>query len=175
MKPAGFWIRFAAVVIDGLVFSVITIPLMFLSAGHRELSLFSQFISTVPFQVYVVACHWRWGKTLGKAALGIKVESMDGARITLVQSMLRSSVDTGFAFLGMALNVMAILSIPPSEFSTLTWLKTGKALSEAVPSITIVGFSAGFWVLGSAVVLAAHPLKRAIHDLIANTKVCYGT
>lgn len=92
MRYAGFWIRFAAVFIDGLVCGVITVPLniwfqvIMAQIGTNE--------AVIPLVIAIYVCmllipalymifmHGKYGATLGKKAVGIKVVMSDGSPIT---------------------------------------------------------------------------------------------
>ena len=175
MKAAGFWRRATAVTLDTLVFLPFTVPLSFFAKGHRDLSIAVDLISFPLFHGYPVVCHYLWGQTLGKMALGVKVVTMEGKRLDLVQSILRSSIDIGFAALMIGVKVMGDLSLSREEFSATGFFDTGKHIADAMPQFTFlfgiaVGLS-GFWGLLGIVVMVFHPLKRTLHDLIAGTRV----
>jgi uncharacterized RDD family membrane protein YckC len=102
---AGFWVRFGARLIDAIVLGVIgniaylpVVPffnvneiVQFETAPDGTIESFEfdtgQFfayiglistISTVIDAIYFIACTTRWGQTLGKKAVGIKVVDADG-------------------------------------------------------------------------------------------------
>ena len=75
---AGFWQRAAALVIDWLIVVVITVPVLVLVFGIREVSLDPtehswDLLSFVALAVVVIG-FWRYcGATPGKIALGVKI------------------------------------------------------------------------------------------------------
>ncbi|HEY4911567.1 MAG TPA: RDD family protein [Methylomirabilota bacterium] len=94
ITPAGFWIRFVAVLIDGVVLLVAQGILFsagwMLSGGNMgggmalkgAVNLFGTLIGAA----YGIVFHWLWGQTLGKMALQIKVVSMDGGPLSFGQA-----------------------------------------------------------------------------------------
>ena len=97
LRPAGFWIRFVAVMIDGVVLLVAQ-GILFgagwafwgggMDAGmavKAATHLFSSLIGAG----YSIVFHWLWGQTLGKMALQVKVVSMDGGPLSFGQSVGR--------------------------------------------------------------------------------------
>ena len=94
IRPAGFWIRFVAVLIDGVVLLVAQGILIsagwILSSGTMgggmavkgAVNLFGPLIGAV----YGIVFHWLWGQTLGKMALQIKVVSVDGGPLSFGQA-----------------------------------------------------------------------------------------
>ena len=140
-KPAGFWMRYAALGIDWQIlalpvavfgiFAAITIPLA-ARVGLPRSAAASLILTFVAFLVvflvgYSVWMHGKWGQTLGKMALGMKVVRMDG-----------SPLGYGGAF--------------------LRWI--GSILSAL---ILMIGY----------VMAGLRSDKRALHDLVAGTRVTY--
>jgi uncharacterized RDD family membrane protein YckC len=133
-RPAGFWIRFVAVMIDGVVL-LLAQGILFgagwmlwdgMDAGllvKGATRLFSSIIGAG----YSIVFHWMWGQTLGKMALQIRVVSMDGGPLSFGQSVGR-------------------------YFATIL-------------SALILGI--GFIMAG------VRSDKRALHDLLAGTRVEY--
>jgi len=96
-QPAGFWIRFVAVLIDGVVL-ILAQGILFaaglivwgggMDAGMAVKGVTSLFSSIIGAG-YSIVFHWRWGQTLGKMALQIRVVSMDGGPLSFGQSVGR--------------------------------------------------------------------------------------
>ena len=132
-RPAGFWIRFVAVMIDDVVL-ILAQGMLFgagwilwgggIGAGMVVRGATQLFISLI-WAGYSIVFHWIWGQTLGKMALQIRVVSMDGGPLSFGQSVGRY-----FA---------------------------------AILSALILGI--GFIMAG------VRPDKRALHDLLADTRV----
>ena len=106
LRYAGFWKRFAAVIIDGIILQILSTILTHI-AGAFFVSIFSAVgmdeveVQVVNFLLIVVVyiafdCLYYTGMesspkqaTLGKMALGIKVTDMDGQRISFVRANVR--------------------------------------------------------------------------------------
>ena len=97
LRPAGFWIRFVAVMIDGVVLIVAQGILFSVgwvlsggSLGDRvAVKAAVNFFGTLIGAVYGIFFHWLWGQTIGKMALQIKVVSMDGGPLSFGQAVGR--------------------------------------------------------------------------------------
>ena len=145
LRPAGFWIRFLAAFIDGLVASFgaaiaafLTGALVGISYSSSGPSSFTEMrtVSGVfgilwglfgPF-LYAVLMNGSKGQTLGKMAVGLKILRSDLSRISYGQAVIRYIMQ---ALLGtLSLGIMYIF-------------------------------------------LAVRPDKRGWHDLIADTRVVY--
>ena len=82
---AGFWIRFGAALIDGILISIVTVPLQLgLNGTGYALSLL------VGIAYYTYCEGGERGQTIGKAACGIRVRSIDdGGPIGYTRGFLR--------------------------------------------------------------------------------------
>jgi len=90
-RPAGFWIRFVAVFIDGLILLFvqgILYSMGWVMAGGRGMAVqgATNIFGTLLGAAYGIVFHWLWGQTPGKMALQIKVVSMDGGPLTFGQA-----------------------------------------------------------------------------------------
>jgi uncharacterized RDD family membrane protein YckC len=97
LAPAGFWIRFVAVLIDLLVFLVTDVLLgaaarLFWGGRIVEAALFKGTLVAVLLLfaiAYYVVLHTVFGQTIGKAAVGVKVVGVDDGGLTARASILR--------------------------------------------------------------------------------------
>ena len=95
--PAGFWIRFVAVLIDSLVLFVVEFVLgvvagLVWGGEIAETKVFKVTVTAFMFvfgSVYYVALHTAFGQTLGKMAMKIRVVLVDGGRISVGTAILR--------------------------------------------------------------------------------------
>ncbi|MEK7363524.1 MAG: RDD family protein [candidate division NC10 bacterium] len=140
-RPAGFWIRGAALVVDSLVLQAALLPfqlfivlptLLVGGIGRGANPARALAVNTGYYVVamlvsfgYVVWMHGKWGQTLGKIATGVKVVRVGGERIGYGRAFGR--------FLGVFLSVITL---------GIGYL--------------IAGFRSD---------------KRALHDLVAGTRV----
>src|SRR5262249_9806112 len=98
LRPAGFWIRFVAVLIDGVVLLVAQGILFSVgwvlsggSMGDRiAIKAAVNFFGTLIGAAYGIFFHLLWGQTIGKMALQIKVVSMNGGPLSFGQAVGRS-------------------------------------------------------------------------------------
>ena len=78
----GFWIRFGAALIDGVVISLISLVFSFAPGAGRVFAIFMPWL-------YYWLFTGLWGQTLGKMAVGIKVVNDDGSAPGLGRAALR--------------------------------------------------------------------------------------
>lgn len=132
-RPAGFWVRAVAALLDVVVFGLVKLALGVLAARVWRTDLDGALgvqgvigACTVLFAVvYVIVLHALDGQTIGKLLVGVRVVGLDGNPPALGASVLRL-----FAY-----------------------------------GVSLIPFGLGFVMAG----LRAD--KRALHDLLAGTRV----
>jgi len=108
--PAGFWIRFAAYMIDGLIMTVVAVVLIGIFVGIMILTDQSVDDESPPGPIIVAALllvavlivvNWLYealmtssprGATLGKVALGLRIVRFDGAQLSFGRATARHFV-----------------------------------------------------------------------------------
>ena len=142
LRPAGFWIRVVAVVIDTAVILVAQAVLYAVASmvfgGRSSIAIrgATQVFGAMLISVYPMLFHWRWGQTLGKMAVDIRVVT---CRPTPTSPGWLT--DSGPLTLGCA------------------------ALRQLASVLSSVILGVGYLMAG------LRRDKRALHDLIAGTRV----
>lgn len=91
IKYAGFWIRYAAVFIDGLI---LIIPNIIINVVFNALSvpIFGIISSYAVLWLYYILMTKKYGSTLGKKAVGIRVRSDKSVELAWGQLILRETI-----------------------------------------------------------------------------------
>lgn len=169
---AGFWKRFGAAVVDLLVFIPLIFIFTYLEGISIGIAMITVIISSTLSSMYTIYFHYRFGATLGKMAVGIKVTLPNGSTIGLKQAILRSSVDLGFALFIIIAEVTALSKVDPEQYLSAGWLKRSEYIIPLLPAWYVIvrgGFHVWYW--SELLVLLFNKRKRAIHDFIAGTVV----
>ncbi|PKR85038.1 RDD family protein [Heyndrickxia camelliae] len=104
-NPAGFWRRFGALILDGIVFMII--GFLFIGIDNKDTR---DSINGVVQLIYQTALPIIWfGYTLGKRALGIRIVKKDGGTPTIGTMLLRNIV--GGIVYGITFGIALIVSI----------------------------------------------------------------
>lgn len=163
-KYRTFWPRFWAGFVNGLVFLPISLSDKYLSSPARgPMILISWAIfSYSAYWLYSVLLHARYGQTVGKRAMHVKVMDVSEGRIpSLGQAFLRD-----IAYI--ALNTFSlgyfIYLVVAHKYAT------GAEQINTLPGM-ILGFASLGWFLLEVITMLTNSKRRAIHDLIANTVV----
>ncbi len=81
MTYGGFWIRFAAKLVDGIVLIAVGLVLM-LIAGFGRVGIFARLLSFVIGMAYETYFIGHYGATLGKMVCGLKVVRSEGEKVS---------------------------------------------------------------------------------------------
>ena len=166
-RPAGFWIRVGAQIIDFFVF----IPIVALSIWNTY-SLKSTVVLVlifVPSLIYKPFMESFFGATLGKMACGIKVIDDNGKKLSLFGAYVRY-----FPFLiqaGVALAGQLIL-FSSEQFQSATSMMELNQAQQGNP-LSLLGTIVYALVLIECIVAAFTFRKRALHDMLAESFCVY--
>jgi uncharacterized RDD family membrane protein YckC len=163
-KYKTFGPRFWAGFIDGLVFLPINLfDNYLLSAARGPIILISwAIVSYSSYWLYSVSLHARYGQTLGKRAMHVKVMDVSEERIpSLGQAFLR---DVGYIAINISSLVYFIYIVVAHKYVT------GVEQVNSLPGMVLTFASLG-WLLLEVVTMLTNSKRRAIHDLIAKTVV----
>lgn len=172
-SPYGsFWQRFWALIIDGLVLS----PLIFLNGWLVSYSKTWATFLVLPINAisigYFVYFHGRFGRTLGKRAMGIRVVRTTWEPIGWRQAWLRSSVDIFFAAISTTASYVALSRISEADFHGLGFVDRTRVLHELEPVwLSWTNTAEQIWMWSEVVVMLFNHKRRALHDFIAGTVV----
>jgi uncharacterized RDD family membrane protein YckC len=83
---------------------------------------------------YSIYSHGRVGQTVGKHAMGIRGVRTNGERIGWREAWLRSSVDMAFAIGNTVSRLVALATIPDSEYYGVDWVQRTTNLDAHAPS-----------------------------------------
>ena len=151
------WARVIAFWIDSFVLSTLTGMLGWLST--LQLGVVVNVVLAVAYSTahvaYPVYMHGRFGQTLGKFFVRVKVVSLDGHRISYEQAALR--------------DIFPCLLLPISMWLSLYVAVTGEQPNPSIyQSLMPLAF---MWVILELVTMLLNEQRRAIHDFIARTVV----
>lgn len=169
---AGFWKRFRSIWVDCFVLLPFAFLFAWLQGFHRTLAMFLIVPSTVLFALYSIYFNARFGGTLGKLAVGIRITKPNGEKIGWKEAWMRSFVDVMFALAMLLLELWALGLVDPLEYKDVGLLQRQKLLSFHYPwwhQIVFIGQQV--WLWSEVVVLLLNRRKRALHDFIAGTVV----
>jgi uncharacterized RDD family membrane protein YckC len=162
-KYNTFWPRFWAVLVDSLIFLPIGILDNYLNSAERGLFILIVWaiVSHTVYWLYSVILHARYGQTLGKRVMRVKVLDFNEERLpTLRQAFIR---DINYIFL-------YTFSLGYFIYLVFTGQNTSETEATSLPDQIMIWAAFG-WFLLEIITMATNDKRRAFHDYIAKTVV----
>jgi uncharacterized RDD family membrane protein YckC len=119
-----------------------------------------------------VVCHRLLGQTLGKWLLGIRVENPQGGRLSWKAAVIRFLV---FAWGPLAWTALGTIIYFLHQEQRLAFRLSGLSWSQLVVPLIYAGLALAILVayLAGFMLVAFHPRRLALHDILAGTQVCF--
>jgi uncharacterized RDD family membrane protein YckC len=158
-----FWPRFWA----GWIDSLLLIPFMGVDwlvqqVAEAPVLLALWFVLyTYAYDIYSVTMHAKYGQTLGKMAMGIRVLSASEAKLSFRQALLRDAVPIFLAS-------VSVINWAPRIFSGARQFGDNFELTW-VDEVSI--FGSLIWFVAELATMLTNSKRRAIHDFIAGSVV----
>lgn len=170
---AGFWRRVAAHLIDGVVMVLVLLAIVLISLGNNSLYLLTLVVPGVLSIIYQLSLTSKYGATLGKMAMGIKIVRLDGSPIGFAQANVRYSPYLILGIIAVMGNIEAFNNIPvPSIFFEHGLHERTRLLQQYQPTWVLLSTRVGlFFLLADSIALVISKKKLSVHDLIAGTMV----
>ena len=96
LRPAGFWIRFLASLLDALVLSGVALLVTGLGAliggqgvGSFRLAVVGGVFNFFFHAAYYIVLHGATGQTVGKLIVGVRVSTLEGTRVSYAAAFIR--------------------------------------------------------------------------------------
>lgn len=168
----GFLKRFCSIWVDCFILLPFIFLFLWLEGFNRTLAFILVVPSTVLLNFYSIYFNARFGGTLGKLALGIRITKPNGEKIGWKEAWLRSSVDLIFAFVILVLTLWALVLVDPREYTSAGLMQRQQLLAACFPWwFPAVNIGQQVWLWSEVVVLLLNRRRRALHDFIAGTVV----
>ncbi len=164
---ASFWSRAGATLVDFLVL----IPIIGLSVANfilwRSYSLDLVFVLIPVF--YKILMEWKFGATVGKMAMGIKVVNQDFQLMSLDQSFTRYAL----YFLSIVVNLITNFNLynNPRFQEAADMMEASLVQQEVGQSMFLFSAIASIIIIISVLFVAFDQNKQSLHDKIAQTYV----
>jgi uncharacterized RDD family membrane protein YckC len=174
MRYAGFWPRLGAIVVD----TVVLVPIIMLSfwtfSKSRTIAMSFEIPIACLFALYSIYFVGRWGQTIGKMAVGIRVVAVNGESAGYVRALYRHAVDLAFSLATSAFTLYALMSVTSREFDLMDLEARLELLTAKTGSWTdVLNWLLIAWTVSELVVLLFNERRRAVHDYIAGTVVIH--
>jgi uncharacterized RDD family membrane protein YckC len=123
---------------------------------------------------YEPVFHAKYGRTIGKFVLRIKVVDLQGNAIGWRRAMIRSSVSIGISAYWIYGTGAALFSLPPADFHGQGWTELYQTLKhDFSPAYETFGLYLAVWFWLEFFSTFMSPTRRAVHDYLAGTAVIF--
>lgn len=171
-RVSTFWQRLAAGGIDVLLSLPVFALQMQLAGQSRALAFIMELLGEFTFVGYLIYCHGRHGRTIGKRVMKLRVVREDGGRIEWPEAWMRSVVDVVFAVFTTISMWIALASMGDGTFRrTDGWVLTHNGFDYEPWALGWVPWASIAWLCAQPIAILCNPRRRALHDFIAHTVV----
>ena len=168
LRFGGFWRRFWAYFIDVYAALGVLTPLVYLGfATTREIAIPASLLGGLLSPGYFIFTHYRWGQSIGKAILGLKVASNVGGPFSFQQAISRYLVDLIIAVTTSIVFVSALVEIPATTYLGMK-IPDRILLATGRQFLLLMGFG-WLWLAANGLVLFLNKRKRTLRDFLASS------
>jgi uncharacterized RDD family membrane protein YckC len=166
-RPAGFWVRVGATIIDFVVF----IPVIALSFWNMySLKSLPLLISlSAVWMIYKPFMESSYGATLGKMSCGLKVIDDNGNMLTLYSAYIRFLPNLISALFTLAASIVVFLS--PEFQSATNVMEMSQARQGGI--LNMLQSLMNLVIMIDCIFVAFTFRKRALHDMLAKSYCVY--
>lgn len=163
--------RVSATLIDLVIFAPLMLVQELLLKPSNDLMLLGLGIVMFSFLsfMYSIYLHTKYGQTIGKRLFNIKAVSMSGSFIKPLQSVIR--IGPWVLILIVGILYYASLSEEFYQFSNGLFEENGRFQEMMHKYDLFIGIISASWLVLDSAVMVFHTNQRALHDLMAGTKV----
>lgn len=166
LRFAGFWIRFVASFLDGLIMLPLGMVNFFAITYFKSIPLYV--LTILLSAVYKPICEFKFGATLGKMAIDLKVVNEKFQKISVEQAILRAIP----FILGSIMGILMILLIDMDTFDEdIGFLEFAEIMQNS--KYHWLENISNLILLVSCLVVAFDTRKQGLHDKLAKTYCVY--
>jgi len=166
----SFWPRFWAAFIDGIIVSLVQIPILIVSLRSFK-SPWIIILLTLVALLYKPVLEFAYQATLGKKLLGLKVVNSEFQKGSLSTILLRNSLQVAAGLLSIAVTTPLLFK---DGFASVSSFLEYSAYISVEKTVTYVSYIPMIIALIDVICLLTDMQKRTLHDRIGKTFVVKG-
>lgn len=167
VKYAGFWQRFGALFLDGLILAPITFGLTYFNITTWKSPLLLV-VFTILSASYKPFMEFMYGATWGKMALDLKVTNLQYNSASIQEILLRNSLHLVPQLISLFLTI-GVYNHP--DFEWISGYNEYTTFTQQFKGLMLISLLSGLVTIADAITLAADQRKRSLHDMLAGTYV----
>lgn len=175
----GFWRRFLAWLIDSAIVlfgTLCLLPINSFAQSRLSLELYSGFylVTLMINPAYHIITQGRWGWTLGKKIMGIKLCMKDETPVLWTAVVIRYLPIIVYNLIWAVGWTTAASWLRVDLFREASFAERTRYIIEVAPAWwNQLHWLISSWFIVNAIVLCSSVKNRALHDFISGTLVCY--
>jgi uncharacterized RDD family membrane protein YckC len=166
-KYAGFWYRLGALIIDGLVLAPVTFGISYFNITAWKSVEILILLSLIGI-IYKPWMEFKFGATVGKMALKMKVVNFDGGQPTLQEILLRNIFHLAGSVFSLVFTIGVYMD---PQFEYIDGYMQYSAFANGFMALKVTGWIMGVIVIVDGIVMIADKESKSLHDRIGNTYV----
>jgi len=131
--------------------------------------LIVQVLPSLVIYGYMLYFTSRYGQTIGKFLVGIRIMKLDLKPIGMIEAVKREAINMIQSVIYVGLAIYSLTSIPESKFATLSSMERLHLQSSDARTVVTVLTQLLIW--SELLVLMMNKKRRALHDYVAGTVV----
>lgn len=167
VKYGGFWLRFAALIIDGIVLAPLTFGVMWFNVTDWK-SIPVMAATTIISIIYKPYMEYAFGATLGKMAVRLKVVTLSYDKAEFGTIVLRNIFNIIPSLISL---VVSFQMYNDAGFAAIESYTQYTAFSQQFTTLQFVTIASGLLTIAEAIMVGIDDRKRSLHDRIAGTYV----
>jgi uncharacterized RDD family membrane protein YckC len=169
---AGFWARFASLILDSIIMMPIIFLILYLNGLGKNIFFYTLIPNFVLGLWYYIYLPKKYGGTPGKLIAGMKIIKLNGESIDWKEAILRHSILLVLTLFSVIMMTSCLLSADETTFNSLGWFERSQYLMSLSPVFFLIyTWTSNLWIYSEFIVLLTNKRKRAIHDYIAGTVI----
>jgi uncharacterized RDD family membrane protein YckC len=163
----GFWQRVGARFVDSIIVRVVVYILGLFINSSGSMIIYAV-VSVIPL-LYHPVLEYKFGASLGKMLLRIKVVNYDMQNLTIANVVLRNILYVGLQLIAVGFTLFYVYSFQSEENSIITGIVS--SFSEGISWSVFYGLAMIALVIAEIVCMLTDSKFRALHDRIGKTYV----
>jgi uncharacterized RDD family membrane protein YckC len=168
VKYGGFWSRFGALLLDGLILAPISFGITYFNITSWKSSLLLFLISVIAI-AYKPFMEFTYGATLGKMVLKLRVTNTNLEKANLAEILLRNVFHIVPQLVTLLLSIGMIYNNP--DFEAVDGWGDYTVFISQFSLLQYINLANGLITIVDAIMLATDEQKRSLHDRIGGTLV----
>jgi uncharacterized RDD family membrane protein YckC len=165
---AKFWIRFGAMLIDGLITVVIILPVTYFNVIQWKIP-WVYILTSLLTIIYKPFMEYQFGATLGKMAMGIKVVGHQFQKVTLKEELRRVSF---YLVPNIIQQILALNVYFSKQLNDIRHYKDyNNLIVSSNPALYILNIIVFVLFVADCITFFSNVQNRSLHDLYAGTYV----